>query len=210
MYQPGTRLPESFYLREDVVQVGKDLLGKHLVTCFDGQLTVGRIVETEAYRDSDDKACHAYGSRRTARTQIMFEPGGHAYVYLCYGIHHLFNVVSGPAGMAHAVLVRAVEPVYGVETMLQRRNMKQLKTTLSAGPGTCSAALGLRTQHTGLAFTDEASPVWIEEPLEKPNFQIKTGARVGIAFAEECAFWPWRFSIAGNEWVSKAKGVGER
>lgn len=210
MYQPGTRLPESFYLREDVVQVGKDLLGKHLVTCFDGQLTVGRIVETEAYRDSDDKACHAYGSRRTARTQIMFEPGGHAYVYLCYGIHHLFNVVSGPAGMAHAVLVRAVEPVYGVETMLQRRNMKQLKTTLSAGPGTSSAALGLRTQHTGLAFTDENSPVWIEEPVDAPNFQIKTGSRVGIAFAEECAFWPWRFSIAGNEWVSKAKGVGEK
>lgn len=192
------------------MQVGKDLLGKHLVTCFDGQLTVGRIVETEAYRDSDDKACHAYGSRRTARTQIMFEPGGHAYVYLCYGIHHLFNVVSGPAGMAHAVLVRAVEPVYGVETMLQRRNMKQLKTTLSAGPGTSSAALGLRTQHTGLAFTDENSPVWIEEPVDAPNFQIKTGSRVGIAFAEECAFWPWRFSIAGNEWVSKAKGVGEK
>jgi DNA-3-methyladenine glycosylase len=139
----------------------------------------------------------------------MFEPGGHAYVYLCYGIHHLFNVVTAPAGMAHAVLVRAIEPIYGVETMLQRRKMSQLKTTLGAGPGSSSQALGLRTQHTGLAFTDESSPVWIEEPLETPNFQIKTGTRVGIAFAEECAFWPWRFSIAGNPWVSKAKGIDE-
>lgn len=208
-YQPGTRLPESFYLREDVVQISKDLLGKHLVTCFEGQLTVGRIVETEAYRDSDDKACHAYGNRRTSRTQIMYEPGGHAYIYLCYGIHHLFNIVTAPAGMAHAVLVRAIEPVYGIETMLQRRKMTQVKTTLCSGPGTCSAALGLRTHHTGLAFTDDASAVWIETPVEAPDFQIKTGTRVGIAFAEECAFWPWRFSIEGNKWVGKAKGVGE-
>lgn len=208
-YQPGTRLNEAFYLREDVVQISKELLGKHLVTCFDGQLTVGRIVETEAYRDSDDKACHAYGQRLTPRTQIMFGPGGHAYVYLCYGIHHLFNVVTAPAGQAHAVLVRAIEPIHGIETMLQRRKMSQLKTTLGAGPGSLSQALGLRTHHTGLAFTDESSPVWIEEPQETPSFQVKTGTRVGIAFAEECAFWPWRFSIVGNPWVSKAKGIDE-
>ena len=209
-YHPGIRLNESFYLREDVVQISKDLLGKHLVTNFDGQLTVGKIVETEAYRAPDDKACHAHTNRFTGRTKVMFDPGGCAYIYLCYGIHHLFNIVTAPAGMAHAVLIRAVEPIFGIETMLQRRKMPHLKTTLSAGPGTCSQALGLHKSYTGISITDELSPIWIEDPIDfNPMPQIRIGSRVGVAYAEECAFWPWRFSIEGNVWVSKAKGVGE-
>ena len=120
-------LPAHFYTRPDVVQVAKDLLGKYLVTNFEGQVTSGKIVETEAYRAPDDRASHAFGNRRTARTEVMFAEGGHAYVYLCYGIHHLFNVVTGPSEMAHAVLVRAVQPVDNVELMLARR--------LTAGPG---------------------------------------------------------------------------
>ena len=116
-----TRLSRSFYTREDVVRLSKELLGKNLVTEFDGIKTIGRIVETEAYRGPDDKACHAYNNRRTKRTEIMFEEGGKAYVYLCYGIHHLFNVVTARKGMPHAVLIRAIEPLFNVEEMLSRR-----------------------------------------------------------------------------------------
>ena len=103
----ATRLPPEFYQTTDVVQIARDLLGKVLVTHFDGQYTAGRITETEAYRAPDDRACHAWNNRLTPRTRVMFEPGGTAYVYLCYGIHHLFNVVTAPAVMAHAVLIRA-------------------------------------------------------------------------------------------------------
>ena len=203
----GTRLNEAFYLREDVVQISQELLGKHLVTNFDGQLTVGKIVETEAYRAPEDKASHAYDNRLTPRTKVMFEPGGRCYIYLCYGIHHLFNVVTASDGIAHAVLIRAIEPVWGIETMLQRRNMPQLKTNLSAGPGTCSQALGLTTAFSGLSLTDDTAMIWIETPVVSEPFQIQSGTRVGVAYAEESAFLPWRFSIAGNKWVSKAKGL---
>lgn len=194
-------------MREDVVQISQELLGKHLVTNFDGQLTVGKIVETEAYRAPEDKASHAYGNRLTPRTKVMFEPGGHCYIYLCYGIHHLFNVVTASDGIAHAVLIRAIEPVWGIETMLQRRNMPQLKTNLSAGPGTCSQALGLTTAFSGFSLTDDTAMIWIETPVVSEPFQIQSGTRVGVAYAEESAFLPWRFSIAGNKWVSKAKGL---
>ena len=132
------KLPKSFYTRTDVVQISKDLLGKHLVTNFDGQRTVGKIVETEAYRAPDDKACHAHLNRFTKRTQVMFEEGGVAYVYLCYGIHHLFNIVTAKEGMAHAILVRGIEPVENVELMMERRGMDKLKTQLTAGPGVLS------------------------------------------------------------------------
>jgi DNA-3-methyladenine glycosylase len=202
----GERLAESFFLREDVVQVSQDLLGKHLVTCFDGHLTVGRIVETEAYRAPEDKASHAYGNRLTARTEVMFKSGGHAYIYLCYGIHHLFNVVTAPQGMAHAVLVRAIEPVHGIDTMLQRRQMLQLKPALSAGPGTASQALGLNRAYTGQFMLAEDSPFWIETPVVAQSIpSIRVGPRIGVAYAKECALWPWRFFIEGNPWVSRVK-----
>ena len=117
--------------------------------------------------------------------------------------------MSSPPQMAlpHAVLIRAIEPVWGIETMLQRRNMPQLKTNLSAGPGTCSQALGLTTASSGLSLTDDTSMIWIETPVVSESFQIQSGTRVGVAYAEESAFLPWRFSIAGNKWVSKAKGL---
>ena len=160
---PEKILPKSFYARTDVVQVSKDLLGKSLVTNFNGQRTVGKIVETEAYRAPDDKACHAYNNRRTKRTEIMFKEGGCAYVYLCYGIHHLFNVVTGPKDMAHAVLIRGIEPIDGLETMLKRRNQTKLKSNLTAGPGILSKALGISTQHTGLSLLSAKSNIWIED-----------------------------------------------
>ena len=118
-------LPFEFYQRSNPVLIAKELLGKSLVTQINGIQTSGIIVETEAYKAPQDKASHAYGMRRTARTKTMFEPGGRAYVYLCYGIHHLFNVVSGPLNMPHAILIRAVEPQSGTEKMLLRRKMKK-------------------------------------------------------------------------------------
>ncbi|MBI5915278.1 MAG: DNA-3-methyladenine glycosylase [Bacteroidetes bacterium] len=200
------RLPAHFYTREDVVKVAKDLLGKYLVTCFDGQLASGKIVETEAYRAPEDRASHAWSNRRTPRTEIMFAEGGRAYVYLCYGVHHLFNVVTGPGGMAHAVLVRAVEPAENVEVMLRRRNLRHSVRNLTAGPGALTQALGIRSGHSGLSLLDPAGPVWLEdrgEPVFEKN--IIASPRVGVAYAGECAHWPWRFRVEGSAWTSPAK-----
>lgn len=199
-------LPKSFYTREDVVQISKDLLGKYLVSSFDGQKTVGKIVETEAYRAPDDKACHAYNNRFTARTKTMFEEGGIAYVYLCYGIHHLFNVVTAKEGMAQAVLIRAIEPVEGLDVMLKRRTFNTLKPQLTAGPGVLSKAMGIITQHTGSPILNTKHNLWIEDRnCQIQPIDIIASPRVGVAYAEECADWPWRFRIKNSRWTSPAK-----
>ena len=186
----------DFYLRTDVLQVARDLLGKVLVTEFDGLRTAGRITEVEAYQAPDDRACHAWNNRRTPRTEVMFQRGGRAYIYLCYGIHHLFNVVTGPEGMAHAVLVRAIEPIEGVEVMLERRKAKRLSPTLTGGPGTLAQALGLTTRWTGQSLLAPDSPVWIEDRGEVvlPE-NIRATPRIGVDYAGECAAWEWRFLV---------------
>lgn len=202
----SVRLDWAFFQSEDILHLSKALLGKHLVTNFDEQRTVGRIVETEAYRAPDDKACHAHLNRFTKRTSVMFLEGGHAYVYLCYGIHHMFNIVTAPEGMAHAILVRAVEPLESVDLMMERRGFDKLRPQLTAGPGVLTRAMGLTTAHTGMDMTSTDSPFWIEdagEPVEET--QIIASPRVGIDYAEECAAWPWRFRIKDNKWTSKAK-----
>ena len=200
------RLNKAFYQRNDVVQISKDLLGKFLVTKFDGQLTSGMIVETEAYRAPDDKACHAHLNKITERTKVMFEAGGVAYIYLCYGIHHLFNVVTGSKDNAHAVLIRAIEPVENTVLMLKRRNFEIVKPQLTAGPGVMSKALGITKSYTGVSLLEKQSPIWIEDrnvPIETNN--IISSPRVGVDYAEECALWDWRFRIKGSKWTSKAK-----
>jgi DNA-3-methyladenine glycosylase len=198
------KLPSTFYTRADVVQIAKDLLGKFLVTHFDGQITAGKIVETEAYRAPEDKASHAWNNRRTRRTEVMFREGGVAYVYLCYGVHHLFNVVTGVEGMAHAVLIRAVEPADNLALMLQRRNMAKPGRQLTAGPAVLSKALGIRTEHTGLSLTAADSPIWIEDRGVKiPGTEILEGPRVGVDYAEECAHREWRFRVKDSPWTSK-------
>ena len=199
-------LGPSFYQRDDVVSISKELLGKSIYTTFDGVKTGGVIVETEAYRAPDDKACHAYNNRRTKRTETMFEAGGVAYVYLCYGIHHLFNVVTGPKEVAHAILIRAVEPVENIDEMLKRRNFSKLKTNLTAGPGTLTKALGISTAHDSSILYGNKSPIWIEDRgegfLEK---EIIASPRVGVGYAEECALWDWRFRVKDSKWTSPAK-----
>lgn len=195
----------DFFRRDDVVQIARELLGKVLCTRFDGVLTSGRIVETEAYNGVFDQACHAYGGRRTNRTDVMYQPGGVAYVYLCYGIHHLFNVITNIEDIPDAVLIRAVEPLDGMDAMLQRREMQRPERRLTAGPGVMSRALSITTNLNGRPLTPE-SGIWIEQRfppvVEK---EIETGTRVGIGYAGEDAQLPWRFCIKGNKWVSPAK-----
>lgn len=200
------RLGKSFYTRKDVVHISQELLGKYLVTNFNGHLTSGKIVETEAYRAPDDKACHAWMNRRTNRTEIMFAEGGKAYVYLCYGIHHMFNVVTAEKDIAHAILVRAIEPVENLEKMLERRKMQKIERRLTAGPGILSQALGIKTSHTGIDLSKKDSPIWIEDrgKIISPE-NIIASPRVGIGYAEECIDWPWRFRIKNSKWTSPAK-----
>ncbi|MEO1517598.1 MAG: DNA-3-methyladenine glycosylase [Bacteroidota bacterium] len=202
----ASRLSKDWFLSEDVPRLSKELLGKILVSSFDGERTAGRIVETEAYRAPDDKACHAHLNRFTKRTSVMFLEGGHAYIYLCYGIHHLFNIVTGPEGMAHAILIRAIEPLGSIEPMLRRRGFEQVRPQLTAGPGVLTKALGINKSYTGTDMTLPDSPFWIEDDGWKVSEeQILASPRVGIDYAEECIDWPWRFRIKGNRWTSKAK-----
>jgi DNA-3-methyladenine glycosylase len=199
------RLPIDFYLQTDVVAVARQLIGKVLVTQFNGQRTSGLITETEAYRAPDDRACHAYGNRRTPRTSVMFEEGGRAYIYLCYGIHHLFNVVTAPEGMAHAVLIRAIQPIDGMDIMMQRRKKDKVSAHLTTGPGAMAQALGLTTAHTNQSFSHPDSPIWLEYPdatVDSP-FLIGVGRRIGVEYAAECADWPWRFWMEGSSFYKK-------
>lgn len=191
----------SWYLNENVVDVARRMLGKLLCTNFGRGVTKGIIIETEAYSGNNDKACHANNQNRTRRNQVMFGHGGHAYVYLCYGIHHLFNVVTNKEGSADAVLIRAVEPVEGVEIMLKRRHMKRVEKRLAAGPGVLSQALGIQTNHYGTALNSNS--IWIEEGDPIGNDQIVSTTRIGVAYAEEDALKLWRFYIKENNWVSR-------
>ena len=188
------KLPESFYVRNDVIQVSRDLLGKVLATRIDGCITKAVITETEAYAGETDKASHAYGGRRTKRTEPIYQTGGRAYVYLCYGIHHMFNVVSSVAGEPHAILVRAGQPLEGESEMLRRREKQKIDKTLLAGPGSLGKALGITTALTGTDLS--GSTIWIEDQGVTVNDrQIAVGPRVGIDYAEEDAKRPYRFIL---------------
>lgn len=193
MKSPKT-LPREFYMRDDVVAVSRELLGKVLCTEIHGERTAVVITETEAYAGVTDRASHAFGDRRTPRTEPMYGPGGTAYVYLCYGIHHLFNVVSNESGVPHAVLVRAGEVHTGLETMLERRGKNAVDRTLLAGPGSLAQALGITTALTGSSLLD--GPIRIEDHgLQVDDSQIRVGSRVGIDYAAEDAARPYRFRL---------------
>lgn len=161
------------------------------------------VVETEAYSGLNDAACHAHLGRRTKRTQIMYQQGGVAYVYLIYGIYSLFNIVTNTEGTADAVLIRAIEPTEGIEEMQVRRGLSKVETRLTAGPGLVTRALGISTQHNGTDIT--GTEIWFEDRgVPVPEDHIKAGPRVGVAYAGADALLPWRFSLKGSRWVSKA------
>lgn len=194
------KLPESFYQSDNVVQVARQLLGKVLITNIQGKITSGIIVETEAY-SSIERGCHAYNDRMTERNKVMFDSGGICYVYLCYGIHHLFNVVTNQPGRADAVLIRALEPLEGVEIMMKRMNAKSTQR-ITSGPGKLTKALGIDRSHNGYYLLDDQ--IWIEDRgMKLTSRQIESSARIGIDYAGEDALLPWRFTIKGNKWVSK-------
>jgi len=196
------KLPESYYLGDDVVSISKDLLGKYLFTCIDGVVTGGYIVETEAYNGVVDKASHAFGHRLTPRTKTMFMQGGIAYVYLCYGIHEMFNIVTSVEGRPQAILIRAIQPTDGIEAMQVRRNMPVLKPNITAGPGSVAKALGISRNIN--AFSLQSDTIWIEDRgLHFPDEQIKAGPRIGVGYAAEDALLPYRFYVKGNVYVSK-------
>lgn len=194
-------LPENFYQRTDVVKIARELLGKVLVTKIAGVVTSGMIVETEAY-SWKERGCHAYDARKTQRNAIMFEKGGYAYVYLCYGMHNLFNVVTNKNGVAEAVLVRALEPVHGVKEMEMRRGSIANPFRLTSGPGKLTKALGIDRKLNGKFLLD--NEVWIEDTGKKISAgNIEASARIGIDYAGEDARLPWRFTIKGSKWISK-------
>lgn len=200
------KLPLDFYRRDDVLQIAKDLLGKLLVTKWNGTLTSGRIVEVEAYNGIVDKASHAFGGRRTVRNEVMYAEGGISYVYLCYGIHHLFNVVTNIKEIPHAVLVRALEPVIGIDEMLQRTGKKKSDYSLTRGPGNLSKAMGIHTNHSKISLTSKYLFIADDGFIHKESI-IAASPRIGVDYAAEDALLPYRFYIKDNPFVSGKKGM---
>lgn len=186
-------LNPSFYLSSDVVSIARSLLGKELITEIEGEKTGGIIIETESYAGISDRASHAYNGRRTPRTEVMYQKGGVAYVYLCYGIHSLLNVVTAEEGTPHAVLIRALHPTIGLPTMLKRRKKREIDTTLTSGPGALCAALGIDRRHNGLPFNGGA--LLIQE-TELPPLDILVSPRIGVDYAGADALLPYRFRLS--------------
>lgn len=200
------KLGRDFYLR-DTLEVAKDLLGKHLVHETGNHTLIGRIVETEAYTGPEDKACHSYGGRRTERNEVMYHIGGTAYVYFIYGMYYCFNVVTEEVGMPSAVLVRAVEPIEGMEHMSRLRYgtgfsslSSRQKLNISNGPGKLCIAMNIGKAENGIDLC--RSKLYICDAKNEP-FVVKTSPRINIDYAEEYAHKPWRFYIDGNKYVSK-------
>ena len=195
------KLKTKFYTRNNVLDITRDLLGKILVTNIGGIKTSGRIVECEAYAGEIDNASHASGGRRTQRTEVIFGHGGTAYIYLCYGIHHMFNVVTNEKDIPHAILIRALEPMEGINEMLQRTGKEQVDKTLTRGPGNVGKALGLHSSLTG--FSLQSEEIFIaDDGFRYPDELIKTSPRIGVDYAGEHARWPFRFYISGHPNVS--------
>jgi DNA-3-methyladenine glycosylase len=186
------KLPLSYYLHDDVVEISRNLIGKKLVTNFNGKLTSGIITETEAYAGETDRASHAFGGRRTTRTETMYAKGGVSYVYLCYGIHHLFNIVTNQKDIPHAVLIRGILPLEGIEIIQKRRNSELPLQKIASGPGTMSKSLGISIKNNGISLVK--NEIWVENTDFKP-FQIKSGVRIGVDYAGKDALLPYRFFV---------------
>jgi len=197
-------LQHSFYDRSNVTVIARELLGKILITSFDNEITAGRIVETEAYNGAVDRASHAYGNRRTNRTEVMFGKPGTAYVYLCYGIHHLFNVVTNKKEIPHAILIRAVEPTEGISIMQDRTRKKVLDNTLTRGPGNVSKALGIFTYHSGLDLVTSDIRI-VDDGFQYKKKEIAVTTRIGVDYAGPDALLPYRFIVKDNPYVSGKK-----
>ena len=195
------KLSFAFYKRKDVVAIAKDLIGKIVVTTINGIITSGRIVETEAYVAHIDKASHAYKGKRTQRNEQMYAQAGTVYVYICYGIHHMLNVVTNDVDVPDAVLIRAIEPLEGIKDMLLRTGKKSIDNTLTKGPGNVAKALGISKDFSGLTFNENQISIYDDGISLKEN-EIGYSKRIGIDSAGEDASLPYRFFVRGNKFVS--------
>ncbi len=195
------KIPLSFYKRKDVVAIARDLIGKIVVTKFDGLITSGRIIETEAYVAHVDKASHSFGGRRTAKNEHMYARPGTAYVYICYGMHQMLNVVTNDKDVPDAVLIRAVEPLDGIDIMLQRTGKEKLDFTLTKGPGNVGKALGIFKMHSGLHLLDEKIYL-ADDGLKLKESEIGISKRIGVESAFPDSELPYRFYVRGNKYVS--------
>jgi DNA-3-methyladenine glycosylase len=196
------KVPLSFYNRKDVVKIAKELLGKIIVTRFDGEITSGRIVETEAYAGIVDKASHSFAGKRTARNEHMYSAAGTAYIYICYGMHQMMNIVTNEKEIPDAVLIRAIEPLEGIDIMLKRTGKKTLDKTLTRGPGNVGKALGIFKHHSGLYLLDDEICV-LDDSKKIPDEEIGISKRIGVESAGEDGLLPYRFYVKGNKYVSK-------
>ena len=196
------KLDRDFFTRTDTLRVARELLGKLLVVpTDDGRRVSGMIVETEAYLGEIDKAAHSYGGRRTARNEITYAEGGHVYVFFVYGMYYQLNLVTGLEDHPHVVLIRAVEPVEGIEIMRERRGPMKDKN-LTSGPGKLCIAFGITRELNGADLMSDR--IWVEGLRDLKKSEIATGPRVGIDYAEEFVDEPWRFWLKGNEFVSRS------
>ncbi len=195
------KLAREFYTRTDTLQIARDLLGKTLVVPTErGERVSGIIVETEAYCGVEDKAAHSYGNRRTKRTETMFAEGGTVYIFFIYGMYFQFNVVAGEIGVPHAILIRAVEPIEGIDLMRERRGAMK-DANLTSGPGKLCIALGIDKTFNNQDLLGEQ--IWLETGREFTPDEIACGKRIGIDYAEEYAEKPWRFWVKDNIFVSR-------
>ena len=188
------KLSQDFYLQDDVIGLAKDLLGKVIFTNIDGEISAGIITETEAYAGITDKASHAYGNRKTKRTETMYAEGGCAYIYLCYGMYQLFNVVTNKQNVPHAVLIRAIFPYLNEPLILKRRNKEKWHKNLLNGPGKLTLGLGIDQTLNGASLLGEN--IWLEDKgICIAESDIEITPRIGIDYAEEDAQLPYRFLI---------------
>ena len=195
------KLPISFYKRKDVVIVARELIGKVVVTNLDGLITSGRIVETEAYVAHIDKASHSFGGRRTAKNEHMYATPGTAYVYICYGMHQMLNVVTNDKDIPDAVLIRAIEPLEGIDIMLKRTGKPKMDFTLTRGPGNVGKALGIFKKHSGSHLLDEEIYL-ADDGFKTKDNEIGISKRIGVESAFPDSELPYRFYIKGNKYVS--------
>ncbi len=195
-----TPLPRDFFAR-DTLQVARDILGQVLVRVLDGERMSGRIVEVEAYIGEDDRASHARLGR-TPRNEAMYGPPGHAYVYQIYGLHHCLNIVTGPEGFPAAVLIRALEPLEGLEQMRQRRGIAD-PVLLTAGPARLCQALGIDRRLDKADMCAPDAVLFVEAGAPLPDDRIATSPRVGVPGDERARTVPWRLYVRGHPCVSR-------
>jgi len=198
-------LPLPFFQRPDVLTIARELLGKHVFTCLDGEITGGRIVETEAYRHEGDPSLTLHVQRKARQAQALYQPGGHAYLYTVYRVHTLFNITAHDAQHPDTVLIRAIEPLVGTDVMLRRRGLAAVARNLTAGPGVLSQALGLTPALSGELVS--GPHIWFEDAGEVlTDEQITASSRVGLEYAGvEAVALPWRFRLKDSKWTSPAK-----